>query len=171
MPPFDSHPAENKFATAGRRSNPLRKAIAASFLICCLTLAAQQEKGMWRAASSTAKSITGDIALSDEKITINFLSFTMVRVRALDKTELSAALDADSKAAGTGSLYRMNIPASRKFLKKNSLCGAEDTEWMATYVAGRSLQLAFFSGQTPPVLTLDALANSSDLCGTYSYVY
>jgi hypothetical protein len=126
---------------------------------------------MWRAASSNAKSITGDIALSNEKITINFLSFTMVRVRALETSELSAAFDADSKANGTGSLYRLDIPSSRKFLKKNSLCGAEDTEWMATYVAGRSLQLAFFSGQKPPVLTLDALANSSDTCGIFSYIY
>jgi hypothetical protein len=52
--------------------NPLHKVIAASILICCLTLTAQ-EKGMWRAASSNAKSITSDIALSNEKITINFV--------------------------------------------------------------------------------------------------
>jgi hypothetical protein len=147
----------------------LRKAIAATILLCCLTLAAQ-ENGMWRAASSTAKSITGDIALANEKITINFLSFTMVRVRALEKAELSAAFDADANTNGSGSLYRLNVPGARKFLHKNSLCGAEDTEWMATYVLGRSLQLAFFSGQKPPLLTLDALANSSDLCGTYAYV-
>jgi hypothetical protein len=43
-----------------------------SILICCLPLTAQ-EKGMWRAASSNAKSITGDIALSNEKITIKFV--------------------------------------------------------------------------------------------------
>jgi hypothetical protein len=149
--------------------NPLRRAIATSFLICCLTLTAQ-EKGMWRAASSNARSITGDVALSDEKITIDFSTFTMVRIRALDKSELSAAFDADANKNGSGSLYRLNVPSSRKFLRKNSLCGAEDTEWMATYVVGRSLQLAFFSGQKPPLLTLDALANSSDLCGTYAYV-
>jgi hypothetical protein len=172
MPPFDNDLAQsqNKLAAAERRPNPLRKVIASSILFGCLTLAAQ-EKGMWRAASSNAKSITGDIALSDQKITINFLSFTMVRVRALEKSELSAAFDADANAPGIGSLYRMDIPSSRKFLKKNSLCGAEDTEWMATYAAGRSLQLAFFSGQKPPVFTLDALANSSDTCGIFSYVY
>ena len=155
----------------GIMPNPLHKALAATFL-CCLTLAAQ-EKGMWRAASSNARSITGDVALSDEKLTINFMTFTMVRVRALEKSELSAAFDADATATanGTGSLYRLNIPSSRKFVKKNSLCGTEDTEWMATYAAGRSLQLAFFSGEKPPVLTLDALANSSDTCGIFSYVY
>ena len=145
------------------------RAIAASVLLASLTLAAQ-EKGLWRAASKTAQSITGDIALTDDKITINFLTFTMARIRPLDKSELSAAFDADSRANGTGSLYRLNIPASRKFLKKNSLCGSDDTTWMATYATGRSLEIAFFSGDKPPVLTLDALANSSDLCGTYSYV-
>jgi hypothetical protein len=41
---------------------------------------------------------------------------------------------------------------------------------MATYVAGRSLQLAFFSGDKVPVLTLEALSDSSDLCGTFAYV-
>lgn len=125
---------------------------------------------MWRAASKTAQSITGDIALSDDKITINFSSFTMVRVRALDKAELSALFDVDSSAGGSGSLYRMDIPAARKFLRKNSLCGAENTEWMASYVVGRSLKLVFFSGQTPPVFTLDAISNSSDMCGSYTYV-
>jgi hypothetical protein len=41
---------------------------------------------------------------------------------------------------------------------------------MATYVEGRSLKLAFFSGQKAPVFTLDAISNSTDLCGTYNYV-
>jgi len=93
----------------------------------------------------------------------------MARIRSLEKAELSAAFDADSNSPGSGSLYRLNIPAARKFLKKNSLCGAEDTSWMATYVRGNALQLAFFSGQKPPVFTLEALANSSDACGVFSY--
>jgi hypothetical protein len=93
----------------------------------------------------------------------------MARIRSLDKAELSAAFDADSNANGTGSLYRLQVPAARKFLHKNSLCGSEDTEWMATYIRGNSLQLAFFSGEKPPVFTLDALANSSDACGVFSY--
>lgn len=144
------------------------KAIAASLLIFCLTLAAQ-EKGVWRAASSNAKSITGDVELTNDKIAINFLTFTMARIRGLEKAELSAAFDADTNANGSGSLYRLNVPAARKFLHKNSLCGTEDTEWMATYATGNSLQLAFFSGDKPPVFTLDALANSSDACGVFSY--
>jgi hypothetical protein len=151
-----------------------RLAVAASLLLCCLTVAVQgvaaQEKGVWRALSKTAQSITGDVALSDQKIAINFLTFTMVKVRSLDKAELSAAFDADSDANGSGSLYRLHVPAAKKIMGHNSLCGDEDTEWMATYVSGSSLHLAFFSGEKPPVFTLDAISNSTDLCGTYSYV-
>ena len=93
----------------------------------------------------------------------------MARIRGLEKAELSAAFDADTNANGSGSLYRLNVPAARKFLHKNSLCGTEDTEWMATYATGNSLQLAFFSGDKPPVFTLEELANSSDACGVFSY--
>jgi hypothetical protein len=132
--------------------------------------AAAQDKGYWRAASSTAKSITGDVALSEEKISINFLSFTIARIRGLEQGEASALFDPDGTAAGSGSLYRLNVPGAKKFLHKNSLCGSDDTQWMVTYVSGRSLQLAFFSGEKPPVFTPDAIANSTDMCGKFSYV-
>jgi hypothetical protein len=148
--------------------NTLQKAILGSLLLCSLTLVAQ-EKGMWRAASSTARSITGDVALSDEKISINFSTFPMAQIRSLDKAETSAAFNAVSTADGTGSLYRLSIPGAKKFLHKNTLCGTEDAQWMATYVSGKTLQLAFFSGEKSPVFTLDAMANSTDLCGTFSY--
>ncbi len=153
--------------------NKFRKAIAASILLLCLPLAAPlvaQEQGLWRASNSTAKSITGDIALSDEKLNINFVTFTMVKVRSLEKAELGATFDADTNAPAAGSLFRLNIPAARKFLHKNSLCGAEDTAWMATYVTGRSLRIAFFSGEKPPVFTLSAISNSTDLCGVFEYI-
>lgn len=93
----------------------------------------------------------------------------MVRIRSLEKAEISAVFDADS-TEGTGSLYRLNIPASKKFESHNTLCGGEDTQWMVTYVSGRSLQLAFFSGQNPPLFTPEAIVNSTTSCGTFSYV-
>lgn len=139
-----------------------------SILVCSMSVAAQ-EKGNWRAANSTAQSITGDVTLSDEKISINFASFVIARIRDLEQNELSAAFEADSSAGGIGSLYRLSIPATKKFMHRNTLCGAEDTQWMATYVSGHSLRLAFFSGQKAPVFTLEAIANSTDLCGTFSY--
>ena len=151
------------------KREPLLCAIVGLVLICCMTAAAQ-DKGYWRAASSTAKSITGDVALSDEKISINLVSFTVARIRGLEKVEASALFDPDGTAAGSGGLYRLIVPGERKFLHKNSLCGSDDTQWMVTYVAGRSLQLAFFSGAKPPVFAPDAIANSTDLCGKFSYV-
>ncbi len=68
-------------------------------------------------------------------------------------------------ATSTGSTSR----PQRKFLNKNSLCGGEDTQWMVTYASGKSLQLAFFSGQEAPVFTFDAISKSTNLCGTFSY--
>ncbi len=142
-------------------------AIAGVGLICG-GMAAAQEKGYWRAESSTARSITGDVEISDEKIAINFVTFTVARIRALTPEEDSAVFSAD--AGGNGSLYRLNVPASKRFLKKNSLCGSDDTQWMVTYVLGRSMEVAFFSGQKPPIFTSDAIANSTDLCGKFGYV-
>ena len=145
------------------------RAMVGLVLVCCLTAAAQ-ERGDWRAASSTAKSITGDVALAEEKVFINFSAFTIAKIRGLEQGEASALFDPDGTATGSGSLYRLNVPGEKKFLHKNSLCGSDDTQWMVTYVSGRSLQLAFFSGAKPPVFTTDALGNSTDLCGKFSYV-
>lgn len=143
-------------------------ALAGTVLVCSMARAAQ-ERGIWRAASRTAESITGDVVFSPDKITIDFSSFTIARIRDLEQGELRAVFDAED-AGGSGGLYRLNVPAAKRFLHKNTLCGEEDTQWMATYVAGGSLKVAFFSGQRPPALTLDAINNSTDLCGTFSYV-
>jgi len=128
-----------------------------------------QENGNWRAANQTAKSITGDIGIAPEKIFINFARFTMSRIRALQPAEVSA-LESEATTAGTSSLYRLSIPPDQKFLHKNTICGSDETQWMATYVEGKTLKVAFFSDAKPPVFTLEALQNSTNLCGTFTYV-
>jgi hypothetical protein len=143
----------------------LRCATVVAVLVGCITAAAQ-EKGIWRAASSTAQSITGDVAISNDKLSINYAGFPIALIRRLEPSELTAVFES---ANGTGNLYRLNVPAAKKFQHHNTLCGSEDTQWMATYVIGQYLHLAFFSGQKAPVLTPEALANSTDLCGTFSY--
>ena len=130
---------------------------------------AAQELGDWRAASSTAKTITSDIAFSREKLWINFTPFWIAQIRTLTPDELNATFPAESSAGGTANLYRLSIPADKKFLHKNTLCGSDDTQWVAAYATGNTLQLAFFSGSHIPTLTPDALANSSTLCGIFSY--
>ncbi|MDE1178509.1 MAG: hypothetical protein PW789_18200 [Edaphobacter sp.] len=140
----------------------------AALLICTAALA--QENGNWRAANQTAKSITGDIAITPEKLYINFARFTMSRIRPLKSDEVAAAFETETAAAGAGSLYRISIPPETKFLHKNTLCGTEETQWVATYSDGKNLKVAFFSDAKPPVFTIDALQNSTNLCGTFSYV-
>ena len=137
-------------------------------LACCASVTAQ-ELGYWRAAGP-AQSVTGDVGFSDAKISINFSNFSIVRARDLEPAEVSSVFDADSNSNVKGHLYKLSIPASRKFMHKSTLCGAEDTQWVAAYVEGNSLHLAFFSGQKAPVFTLDAISNSSNLCGSYTYV-
>ncbi len=140
----------------------------AGLLLCCSLSAAAQDKGYWRAVSSNANDITGDLTISDSKLAINFASFPLAQIRKLQPAEWSAIFDADP-GSGSGYLYRLNVPATKRFLHKNSLCGSDDTQWLATFVEGRSLRVAFFSGTDAPVLTVDALANSTDVCGTFSY--
>jgi hypothetical protein len=143
-------------------------AIVILALACSLSCSAQ-EKGYWTAAGTTAAAITSDIAIADNRISINFTGFPLSQIRALTPAEMSAAFDADPSTPGNGHLYRLSIPAEKRFLHKNTLCGTEDTQWMATYVSGRTLQIDFFSGSNPPALTFEALSNATNLCGTFTY--
>jgi hypothetical protein len=147
--------------------SPSLKLLALYLLILTLPVLAQQEKGEWRAANQTARTITGDVLFTGDRISIDFVRFAVSHTRALEPSEISAAFDAT--AGGSGNLYRVNIPGGQKFLNRNTLCGSEEVLWMATYVQGRNLKLAFFSGEKLPVFTLEALANSTDLCGTFVY--
>jgi hypothetical protein len=143
--------------------------IAAILALACSLPCLAQDQGYWRAASSTASSITGDLSLSNAKITINFTAFPMKQARTLVTSEVAAAFDADVNIGGTGTLYHLTIPATKRFLHHNTLCGTEDTQWVATFASGHTLQVAFFSGQIAPTFTLDALKDSADLCGTFTY--
>lgn len=128
-----------------------------------------QDKGYWRAVSSAANDITGDITVSETKVTISFSGFPMAQIRRITPAEASAAFGVDINVGGVGFIYRLNVPAARRFLHHNTLCGSEDTQWMVTYVTGRTMQAAFFSGDSMPVITAEALANSTDVCGTFGY--
>lgn len=139
-------------------------------LLACSLSAAGQDKGPWRAASSDAKAITGDLYIADARLTINFSNFTIAEIRSLTATEAAAAFSADSSVPGGGHLYRLDVPATKRFQHHNTLCGSDDTQWMATWGSGSEVHIAFFSGSTMPTLTIDALANSTSLCGSFAYV-
>ncbi len=153
------------------RSHPLAFArLAALAVTLFLTLSVHaQESGPWRASSSNAKAITGDVAFSPTKIIINFIPFTIAQIRSLQTQEAVALFNPDTPTGG-GNIFRVDIPADNRFLHKNTLCGSDDTQWIVTYAQGRTLEVAFFSGATPPVLTFDALNNASNLCGVFNYI-
>lgn len=128
-----------------------------------------QDGGYWRAASANAASITGDMTISSDKVTINFMTFPLAHIRSLKPVEVSAVFDADVNAGINGALYRLRVPAGQRFLHKNTLCGSDDTQWMVTYVSGRTMQVAFFSGEEMPVFSFEAIQKTTALCGTYTY--
>jgi hypothetical protein len=136
---------------------------------CCLAARAQEDRGYWTAASTNARAITGDVNIGELKLAINFVTFPLAPIRRLKPEEVSAVFDADVNAGIEGSLYRLKVPPWQRFLHKNTLCGDQETQWMATYVAGRNMQVSFFSGDDMPVFIFDAIQHSSALCGTFVY--
>lgn len=148
----------------------LRSLFFAALALLLFSLpSAAQEDGPWRAASTNARAITGDVIFSSLKLTINFTSYTIAQIRSIKTDEILALFNPDI-TTGAGNVYRVDIPADKKFLHKNTLCGSESTQWVVTYAQGRNLQLALFSGATPPVLTVDAVNSATNLCGIFSYV-
>jgi len=147
----------------------------AGLLPVCVTMAAlcgaaqAQDMGYWRAASSEAQSITGDITIAAAKVTIDYYVFPATPIRSLKPVEVSSAFDADVNAGISGELYRLVVPADQRFQHKNTLCGTEETQWMATYVTGRTMQVAFFSGDSQPVFTFDAMQGTQTKCGVFRY--
>lgn len=157
-----------------RRDGILIKMIRRTFPLLALALAFSavvfgQDRGTWRAVSTNARSITGDLVISGAKLTINMTGFTLANIRSLTPADAAAVFGTDPGAPGNGTLYRLSVPPDRRFLHHNTLCGDEETQWMATWVEGRNLQVAFFSGSNMPTLTADALANASDVCGLFTY--
>ena len=142
---------------------------AAGLLLAGSLSSAAQDKGYWRAASTNSAAITGDISISETKVTIDFSGFTIAQIHKLTPAEAAAIFDLEGDTSGSGNLYRMNVPAAKRFLHRNTLCGSDDTQWMATYACGHTLQVAFFSGPDLPLMTADALAKSTNLCGTFAY--
>ncbi len=141
---------------------------ATTALLLCATAMAQ-DNGYWKATSNTARSVTGDIAISGERLSIYFQPFTIADLRELTPDEITAVFNFDTPDGVHGKLYRLSIAADRKFLHKNTICGVEETQYMATAVQGKTMQVAFFSGSKMPSLKAEDLNNSTNLCGTYTY--
>ena len=143
--------------------------VLAGVVCSAVRVSAQEDRGFWRAASTNAFAITGDITIAEAKVTLSFATFPLAQIRRLKPVEVSAVFDADVSAGIEGTLYRLRIPGAQYIVRKNTLCGGEDTQWMATYTTGHTLRVAFFSGDDMPVFTFDAMQNTTALCGKFTY--
>jgi len=146
------------------------RAVAVIAPILLATTLAAQDNGYWRAVSNTARSITGDIAISGDRMSMNFVPTTIAEIHELTAEQITTVFNFPDGVNPMGHLYRLNIPGDRKLLHKNTLCGAEDTQWMATAVSGKTMQLAFFSGNMMPTMKAEDMNNDTPtLCGTFTY--
>jgi hypothetical protein len=143
--------------------------VLAGAMCLAARVSAQEDRGLWSATSTNAHAITGDITIGEAKVTLNFFMFPLAQIRRLKPVEVSAVFDADVNAGIEGTLYRLRIPGGQNFAHKNTLCGGEETQWMATYVTGHTLKVAFFSGDDMPVFTFDAMQNTTTVCGSFVY--
>ncbi len=143
--------------------------LLAAMLAGAASARAQEDRGAWIAMSTNARAITGGMVIADGKVTIDYWIFPLAIIRRLKPVEVSSVFDADVNAGISGTLYRLRVPAAQRFEHKNTLCGEEDAQWMATYVTGKKMEVAFFSGEGIPVFTFDAVQKSSTLCGTFGY--
>ncbi len=103
---------------------------------------------------------------------MNFLKFPIAEIRDLTAEELQviATVNPTGKSLSvSGHLYRLSVQGDLRLLNRNTLCGGEETQWMTTAIQGKTLQVAFFSGAQMPILTAEALATATTLCGTFSY--
>lgn len=147
----------------------MKRLVITAIALLLSVSAVAQDNGYWKATSNTAHSVTGDIVISGERLSIYFQPFTIADLRELTTEEIAAVFNFDSTDGVHGKLYRLSIAGDRKFLHKNTICGNEETQYMATAVQGKTMQVAFFSGSKMPSLKAEDLNNSSALCGTYTY--
>jgi phospholipase C len=143
--------------------------VLAGVVCSAARVSAQEDRGLWSATSTNAHAVTGDITIGEAKVTLNFAPFPLAQIRRLKSVEVSAVFDADVNAGIEGTLYRLHVPPDKYIVRRNTLCGGEETQWMATYVTGHTLKVAFFSGDDMPVFTFDAMQNATTLCGKFTY--
>ena len=137
--------------------------------VCGAAQANAPDNGRWRGASNQTVTMTGEITIAATRLTIYTTKFPLIPLRKLTPVEVSAVFEADVNAGISGNLYSVHVPPGVFIAGGSPLCGSEVIKWMATYVSGRTLRVAFFSGDDTPVFTFDAIANSTALCATYVY--
>jgi hypothetical protein len=117
-------------------------------------------------------SITGDISLTSETITMAHKSFKLKFVREVGKQALQdvGKIVDYPQPASRASLYKTMISSHVVLANANTICGRDDGTWMLAAYDNNKLSLAFFSGTSEPDLDYKVVEVSHTLCGTYAYV-
>ncbi len=114
------------------------------------------EGDRYRAFSTTAESITGDISMDDFSIT--FANGESLKFAAL----LGDHFVVDGERVNA-SLYSVEDPSDPELENGNRLCGAGDVTYLASWSGGEGLTIvAVFTGDEPP-------ENSDEMCASYTY--
>jgi hypothetical protein len=131
------------------------------------TLAADSVE-MWRAASTTASSVSGDVTFAPSKIQFqNGQSLPLAVIGRVKNFQATGeAVDA--------TVYRVTAPADLRLLNGNHLCGGGGHSQAVTYIVvwipeappggAPARSMAAFSGKDQPRSDGDPAA-----CGTYNY--
>ena len=148
-------------------------AVTLGISLMCTQGSAAQSSGLarkkWVAASTTAMSITGDIKISVNNLSMVGRDYPLTLIRDIDTEHLiDAGRIVDETKPADARIYRIKIPARVKLLNGNTLCGPKSANWMLTVTPNaHSLSLAFFSGDSEP--NLATASESTELCGTFGY--
>jgi len=114
------------------------------------------EGDRYRAFSSAAESITGDIEMDDFSIT--FANGESLKFAAL----LGDHFIVDGERVNA-SVYSVEDPSDPELENGNRLCGAGDVTYLASWSGGDGLTtVAVFTGDEPP-------ESSADMCASYTY--
>ena len=126
----------------------------------------------WTAISNTAMGVTGDLTVTPRSVTMAGRTLQLALLHTLAGPQLGQAAALFPVAVTSklrGALYKVSIPATAAFKSSNTLCGKQATTFFVLLTDGSDLELAMFSGKNEPNLSANAIANSTEFCGTYSY--
>lgn len=125
-------------------------------LLILATTPAFAEGDRYRAFSTTAESITGDISMDDFSIT--FANGESLKFAAL----LGDHFVVDGSRVNA-SVYSVEDPSDPELENGNRLCGAGDVTYLASWSGGEGLTIvAVFTGDEPP-------ESSDEMCASYTY--
>lgn len=128
--------------------------------------------GTWPAANLPTEGVAGDVTIGSTTMRIGDHVVVVENATSLGAPE-TAALAGFNTVQGTpiaAFLAKVPIPANTQMLGGNILCGGRETTWMAGILgSGAQLGLVVFSGAQAPVLTVDALKSTHDVCASFSF--